>query len=124
MTPMAHYLRGFSYGGAVFFGGFFVFVFIAFAPLHNGSPLVLTWLTFLTQHGIPDWLAFPVLFFISFGISAFCAESTRWAYRRLVPAACPECGGQAYGEGRWPVLYVCVVCGHIHDTGIRECEET
>ena len=124
MTPLAHYLRGFTYGGLVFFAGFVVLVIFALVPFSNGLPFVLCCLKFLAEHGIPGWLTFPVLFFISFGISVLCAELTRWAYRRLVPASCPECGGQAYGEGRWPVLYVCADCGHVHDTGIREGEES
>jgi len=74
--------------------------------------------------GVPEWLGFPALFFVTFGLSVIAAEIVRWIFRRLVPACCPQCGGAAYGRGRWPVLYTCQECGHCHDTGIREGEES
>jgi len=123
VSPMTHYLRGFTCGGVVFFGGFAAFVVAAVVPVGDGAPLVLSGLRLLADVGVPEWLGFPVLFFAAFALSAGVAELTRWAFRRLVPAHCPRCGGEAYGRGTAPVAYVCRRCNHYHDTGIREGEE-
>jgi hypothetical protein len=124
MSPMAHYLRGRACGRGVFFGGFFAFLVVAFIPGREGAPTVLGALRLLACLGVPDWLGFPVLFFVAFGLSVAGAELTRWAFRRLVPAQCPQCGGKAYGQGTAPVTYGCRGCGYSLDTGIREGEET
>jgi hypothetical protein len=121
MTPMAHYLRGLAYGGVVFFGGFFAFAFAAFLPINGEAPVLLR---LLARSVVPGELGFIVLFFTAFGLSVAGAEKTRWLFGQLVPADCPQCGGHVYGKGRAPVTYVCRCCGHIHDTGIREGEET
>jgi hypothetical protein len=117
---MAHYLRGFGCGGVVFFGGFLAFAFAAFVPINGEAPVLLR---LCAHYGVPSELGFFVLFFTTFGLSVGGAELTRWAFRWLVPAHCPQCGGQAYGKSTAPVTYVCRRCGHTHDTGIREGEE-
>jgi hypothetical protein len=120
MNPIVHYLRGFACGGVVFFGGFFTFVFAAYIPINGEAPVLLR---LCHRYGVPGGWGFIVLFFATFGLSVGGAELTRGAFRRLVPAHCPQCGGQAYGRGTAPVTYVCRRCGHTHDTGIREGEE-
>jgi hypothetical protein len=127
VTPRAHYFRGFWLGSLVFFGGFVVLAVAVFVPMPNNLPIALQGVQLLTRQGVPDWLAwlgFLALAIATFGLSVGGAEFTRWAFRRLVPAECPQCGGNAYGQGSWPVTYVCRCCGHVHDTGIREGEET
>ena len=117
---MAHYLRGFACGGVVFFGGFFAFAFAGFVPINGEAPVLLR---LLARLGVPGGLGFIVLFFTASGLSVGGAELTRWAFQRLMPAHCPQCGGPAYGRASVPVTYVCRRCGHTHDTGIREGEE-
>jgi hypothetical protein len=120
---MAHYLRGLVYGGVVFLGGGGAVMVVAFLPGPDGAPNAVRGLRLLANVGIPEWLGYVVGFFALFGLLVTCAELTRWAYRRLVPARCPECGGETYGQGRAPVIYLCRDCGHRHDTGICEGEE-
>jgi hypothetical protein len=120
MNPREHYLRGFACGAIVFFGGCFAFAFAAFVPINGEAPLLLR---LCDRYGVSSGWGFVVLFFITGGLSVGAAELTRWAFRRLVPAHCPQCGGRAYGRGRAPVTYLCRDCGHTHDTGIREGEE-
>jgi hypothetical protein len=120
MNPRAHYFRGFACGGVVFFGGLFAFALVAFVPFNGEAPVLLR---LCDRWGVPSVLGFFGLFFATCGLSVGGAELTRWAFRQLVPARCPQCGGQAYGRGTAPVTYVCRCCGHIHDTGIREGEE-
>jgi hypothetical protein len=123
VTPRAHYYRGFALGGVIFFSVPVAFVVTTFIPVQNRAPITIQLVQFLARHGLPEWLGFATLFFGAFGLSVGGAEFTRWAFRRLVPAQCPQCGENAYGQGRWPVIYVCRSCGHTHDTGIREGEE-
>src|SRR5262245_42825343 len=125
MSPLAHYLRGLRYGGVIYFGGFCAFVLAAVVPgPAGGLPPVVAGVQRLARLGVPEWLGFPALSCAAFGLSVAAAELGRWVFRRLVPACCPRCGGAAYGRGRWPVTYVCRECGHCHDTGIREGEES
>jgi hypothetical protein len=123
MSPLTHYLRGLRYGGFIYFGGFFAFMAACVIPGPAGLPPVFAGVHRLAWLGLPGWLGFPALFFVAFGLSVVAGELVRWAFRRMVPACCPQCGGAAYGRGRWPVLYICRDCGHSHDTGIREGEE-
>jgi len=120
MTPMEHYRRGLTLAGLVFFGGFFAFAGAAFVPVGGGPPLLLRLAAGLNA---PAWGVYAALFFGAFALSVGGAEAVRWAHRRGVPARCPQCGGDAYGRGTWPVMYVCRRCSHAHDTGIREGEE-
>jgi hypothetical protein len=117
MDPRAHYLQGFACGAVVFFGGFFAFALGAFVPFYGEAPVLLR---LCDRYGVPIGLGFFGLFFAIGGLSVGGAELTRWAFRRWVPAQCPQCGGQAYGRATTPVTYVCRRCGHTHDTGIRE----
>ena len=121
MKPIGHYFRGFAWGGLVFFGGFFAFAFAAFVPINGEAPVLLR---LCTRYGVPGGLGFFVMFFATFGLSVGGAELTRWVFRRLVPAQCPQCGGESYGRATTPVTYVCQRCGHTHDTGIREGEDS
>jgi hypothetical protein len=117
MDPRAHYLRGFACGAVVFFGGFLLFAFAAFVPLNGEPPILLRLCAYL---GVSSGWGFILVFFLTFAVSVGGAELTRWAFRRFVPACCPQCGGKAYGKATTPVTYVCRACGHTHDTGIRE----
>ena len=120
MSPMAHCLRGHIYGAVVFFDGFIAFFVVAFSPGPNGAPRLVEGLRFLDGIGVARWAGFLILFFSVFGLSVGCSELTRWGYRRLIPAGCPQCGGKAYGRHDETVTYRCQSCGHVTDTGIRE----
>jgi len=49
------------------------------------------------------------LLYIDFGITAL--------FFKFVPERCGKCGGAMYGELSAPVIYKCLRCGHISDTG-------
>jgi hypothetical protein len=41
-----------------------------------------------------------------------CLAAPRIAFRRFIPARCPQCGGAAYLRVTSPVRYICQNCGH------------
>ncbi len=119
---MEHYRRAWSWGVGGLLVGFAAFAFVAFRFGPGGRPGWVRYLLWLTGAGLPAWLAYVALHATWVAFLLFCAELPRRVFRRLVPAVCPRCRGDAYWEGGEPVTYACRACGYRHDTGIRESE--
>jgi Zn ribbon nucleic-acid-binding protein len=121
MSPRDHYTRAVWLGGGVFFGSGISLFALGAAPLFGGVPNVLWCVKHLEVIGVPAWLGFFLLLFAYFAVIITAAEMTRWAFRRIYAARCPECGAElAYWQPGETVVYVCRGCGHRNDLGFRD----
>jgi hypothetical protein len=118
VNPTAHYLWGHVYGQVAFSVGFIALLAATLVPGWGDEPPMPRGVRLLADLGVPLGLCFPALFFGAAALAVGAGGLTRWAFRRLVPAHCPRCGGRAYGQGDAPVTYLCWGCGHRHDTGL------
>jgi hypothetical protein len=111
MSPKAHYalmwriqFYGIGIAAICLIGLFLAALDNRFSLLHQALSLGGLEFSYEVQ------LAASAIFLGS--LMVVCLAAPRIAFRRFIPARCPQCGGNAYLRVISPVRYICQNCGH------------
>jgi hypothetical protein len=77
---------------------------------------LILFIRFVFSSQLPGYLQVPI--FLAAAVAGMALP--RAVFRSLVRARCAQCGGPADRRDGRPITYVCRLCGHVHDTGVRD----
>jgi hypothetical protein len=118
MSPVEHYRRAFRVGLLALFTGVVGVAWAFFGRAPSGQLRLASWAGRLGDAGLNGQVAHFLLWGSAVTFLGGCFAVAMAVFCRLVPAACPACGGAAYWQSKDTVAYVCRACGNRHDTGL------